>query len=121
VAVCQNFITSPVKPAKPTKPTTAPIQVPIALGFLPRRSDAADVNVLPNPFHSSLFLQGKDLESVSSYTIKDISGRILYGIENPEIKQNQILITDLTYLSKGIYFIQINTTYGTQVKKLIKE
>ena len=93
----------------------------VALGFLPRRSDAADVNVLPNPFHSSLFLQGKDLESVSSYTIKDISGRILFGIENPEIKQNQILITDLSYLLKGIYFIQINTTYGTQVKKLIKE
>lgn len=74
---------------------------------------ANNFTIYPNPAQDFLNLQGVD--TVESYTILDMTGKQL-GESNANI--NQI---DVSNLSNGVYWLQLQTQNGTVSKKFIKK
>jgi hypothetical protein len=64
-------------------------------------------NIYPNPVNDVLTIDG----DYTSATIYDVFGKVILTINN----QNTIDVTDL---SSGVYFININTNNATTVKKI---
>lgn len=76
-----------------------------------------DIAIYPNPT-KGLFTIRADRE-IEKLTIYDINGRQLKAVEVKDyLRQYQLNISNL---SKGIYFVKIETTTGTQTQKLIKK
>ena len=70
------------------------------------------VSVYPNPATSQLKISST--QTITAITIKDITGK---DVGSPEFNNNSI---DISYLSKGLYFLQIETTGGSVVEKFVK-
>lgn len=69
--------------------------------------------IYPNPVEDVLFLEG--LADVESYAIYDITGKNLSRLNN---NTKQI---DVSHLTNGVYFLQINTQKGQVTKKFVKK
>jgi hypothetical protein len=52
-------------------------------------------------------------------TVYDINGRLL-TTNVPKINQSEMEV-NLNMLSEGIYFLKVQTNFGTQTQKIIKE
>lgn len=70
-------------------------------------------NVYPNPFSSTINLEG--IEDGVKYSILHIDGRLA---KNGTIQNEKI--NDLDFLPKGSYLLQIEATKGVLVKKVFK-
>ncbi|WP_107039585.1 T9SS type A sorting domain-containing protein [Brumimicrobium mesophilum] len=72
-----------------------------------------NLNVYPNPFNSILKLEG--IEDGAKYSILHTDGRVVKSgiIENEKI-------TDLDFLPKGSYLLQLESEQGKVVKKIFK-
>lgn len=70
------------------------------------------VSVYPNPATSQLGISSKMV--IASITLVDITGK---EIARPELNNNSI---DISYLNKGLYFLQIETPSGSVVEKFVK-
>jgi len=79
----------------------------------------SQVIVLPNPFDSSLSIQGIS-EDNATITMHDLQGRKLkFSLER---MNNDYFIVGLDSLTTGVYFIKINNVAGEQVvKRIIKK
>jgi hypothetical protein len=86
--------------------------VPNSVGIYENHS-VTDVVIFPNPFQSHLKIRSAFL---GKSLVSDISGKVVY---EQELKQDETIL-DLTSLTSGIYFLEINTENGRTVKKLIK-
>ncbi|QHI35478.1 hypothetical protein IMCC3317_08240 [Kordia antarctica] len=73
--------------------------------------------IYPNPTKSTLFI--KEMQHVKSISIYDLQGKLLKTIVQ-EVPVSQAEI-DLNNLSKGIYFLKIQTDKGIQTEKIIKQ
>ena len=73
--------------------------------------------MFPNPVRDRLTIQSES--AIQYVSVYDINGRMLKSstLSNPEI--NYVL--NINELSKGIYFIKIQTDSGIQTGKVIKE
>jgi choice-of-anchor B domain-containing protein len=74
---------------------------------------AQGLSLYPNPANNTLFITSK-YEAITSISIIDIQGKILYSEEN---LNNNIKSLDVSSLSKGIYFVKLNHSL---TKKIIK-
>ena len=74
-------------------------------------------SLYPNPVLDFITLQNPENIKINNYSVLDMNGRIL--ISKPYSVSNEVI--DLSSLSKGIYFIQLDTEKGTLSKKIIKE
>jgi len=71
-----------------------------------------DVNIYPSPTTGQLFIQTNNLQP-QTISIYDINGRIIYSLPfKPEI--------DISRLSSGIYFVEVNSVAGVMRKRLVK-
>ena len=70
------------------------------------------VSVYPNPATSQLSISST--QTITAIAIKDITGK---DVGSPDFNNNSI---DISYLSKGLYFLQIETTGGSVVEKFVK-
>ena len=68
------------------------------------------VNIYPNPTSSMFTIEGEGIKNILIYNTQ---GKVVG-------KYKKINIIDLSQLSNGNYFIEINTTKGTILKKIIK-
>nr|HPH83772.1 T9SS type A sorting domain-containing protein [Flavobacteriales bacterium] len=77
---------------------------------------ASDVKIYPNP--STGYFQLKFNSEIKSGIISviDISGKLIL---EKQFNHSSTLNVDLTSLSKGIYFLKINTDNGIQIHKII--
>lgn len=79
-----------------------------------------NVSIFPNPSQGEFVLS---IESRSAgelhLEVKDLSGRALYVSEETLHQGKQDIKLKLDHLSKGVYFLELNTNGVTQVKKLI--
>ncbi|MES2568103.1 MAG: T9SS type A sorting domain-containing protein [Bacteroidota bacterium] len=71
----------------------------------------------PNTGKFSISLAGNSLNSIS---IKNALWQSVF-FKNYKNKSSQIETFDLSHLSKGIYFIEVNTDHSAEVKKVIIE
>ena len=68
--------------------------------------------IYPNPSNGKISIVAKDISKV---TILDVTGLVVTTIVNP---QNTI---DVSSLSKGVYFILIETEQGNSLERFVKE
>ena len=70
------------------------------------------VSIYPNPVGTMLYFQGS---KVSDIIISDLEGRILL---NTKVKEQS---ADISFLSKGLYNIQLNTANGSATQRFLKD
>ena len=71
------------------------------------------VAIYPNPTKNTLFIQGKNIEAITIYSV---SGKVVLA------KQVNASFVDVSALHTGLYFINIDDNQGnTVVKKFIKQ
>jgi hypothetical protein len=71
----------------------------------------------PNPANNSVTVSNNDNILLSNVVITDINGRNVKEVKVNNVSETEINISDLT---SGIYFMNIDTDNGKAVKKIIK-
>ncbi len=71
--------------------------------------------VYPNPTNNILYIDG--LDNVLQIELLDVTGKVIYSSRN--LTQNKLNI-DLTNASKGLYFLQLETSEGIESFKVVK-
>jgi hypothetical protein len=71
------------------------------------------INIYPNPTKGNLSISASS--DITKVSILDITGSTINTINNPKIT------IDVSSLSKGVYFILIETVQGNSLEKFIKE
>jgi hypothetical protein len=74
-----------------------------------------NVKVFPNPAKEKISLKNNLPGEITAVSMTDISGRKMEGIK---LENDQI---DISNLNSGIYFLQISTSHGKCVQKIVKE
>ena len=77
--------------------------------------ELSSLELFPNPTHGIVTVKGKDIRSVSIYTIQ---GKLIESYQLSTIQSTSI---DLTNLSRGTYIIQLETKFGIEIGKVVKE
>ncbi len=74
---------------------------------------APNVTVYPNPANDRLFIETEvEIEEVGVYDI--------YGRQQTAVNGQKSLTIDISNLSNGIYFVNVKTSAGSVVKKIVK-
>ncbi len=76
----------------------------------------AGYSIYPNPTSNVLNIDG--LANAKQLTLIDVTGKIIYN--TTELNENTLKI-DMTNASKGLYFIQVETTSGIESFKVVKQ
>ncbi len=77
----------------------------------------SSINIYPNPAKDQLNVTINDDDiKIDFVTILDLSGKVLFS----EKTENTSIIINLNGISKGIYFVKVNTINGYTTKKFIK-
>jgi len=76
-------------------------------------NESIKLSIYPNPTNGLIYIEG--LSKVTSIKVYDDLGRLVFKQNNPS---NQI---DISSLSTGLLFVQIETDNGSIIKKVIKE
>ena len=75
-----------------------------------------NVTIYPNPANDRLFIETEvEIEEVVVY---DIYGR--YKVAKSQSHKDTEILIDLSNLSKGVYFVNVKTSVGSVVKKIVK-
>ena len=76
----------------------------------------------PNPFISeiSITIQKQNIKQ-ATFTIKNILGQTIFNIQENNLSSTYIKTIDLSFLSKGIYFLDVIIDGEQTVKKIVKE
>jgi hypothetical protein len=79
-----------------------------------------DCSVSPNPFNDliSININGANV-NLLSVEIMDVVGHLILN-QHYKANQNEILI-DTSVLKNGIYFLRVNSSFGIQTKKIVKQ
>jgi serine protease len=78
------------------------------------------IKVFPNPFDNYLTVKnGNSDNPISALSLYAVDGRALY-YRRVQSSDNELFISDLPPLSKGVYFLKVETKGGTFAVKLIK-
>lgn len=78
----------------------------------------SDVRLYPNPFKNNLTLElSNELSPNSKLTIINTLGQIVFIYQEPKNKQE----IDLSFLSRGVYYLTLEGKHGRKVVKFIKE
>lgn len=83
----------------------------------------SDISVYPNPFNNTIQVKLNNINTSVGINVFDISGRSVLSLENQSPINNEILVTNLSSLSSGTYFIKVteNTTQSHIIKRIIKK
>ncbi len=73
------------------------------------------ISIYPNPATSSISIDNKNNILLNSISIIDTNGRAIFETKNVTTS------IDISSLSKGVYFVRLNSEFGTVTKKLVKE
>ncbi|MGZ4100225.1 MAG: DUF4465 domain-containing protein, partial [Bacteroidia bacterium] len=82
---------------------------------IPENQNALNLQVYPNPFNGTLYFKTEADQTVN-ILVSDITGKNV-AEDKLENGKNHI---NLSFLEKGIYFVEVSSTEYKVVKKLIK-
>ena len=74
------------------------------------------ISIYPNPAENSITIHVSGAVSVMKIRICDLQGRIIYDVSPPALER---FTMNMSEWNRGLYFVEIETNYGTSVKKLI--
>ncbi|UKN01166.1 T9SS type A sorting domain-containing protein [Paracrocinitomix mangrovi] len=114
IEILDNYLYAGTYEGWTLQDTSHLLKAPISLASI----DEADIslNVFPNPTYNSIQIQsGSNLEWIK---IIDQQGKILI---DEKVNQQEVLKYDISYLAKGIYFIQCQTQKGLKTVKIVKK
>jgi hypothetical protein len=74
------------------------------------------INVQPNPTSASLFVQSENM--IQSLNVFGIRGEKVLSINSIGQKEYPL---DLSNFDNGIYLIEVNTTAGSHISRIVKE
>lgn len=80
-----------------------------------------DITVYPNPSKGFFKIKTKYPESTSRMTINTVDGKSVKAYYFESAAQLKDYSFDVSNLSRGVYFINIENSYGTGVKRIILE
>lgn len=83
---------------------------------LAESEDAINFIFYPNPISEAIFIESKN-SAINRISIIDSFGNLNLSIENPKLNEK----INLSFLSHGIYFLNVSGKSGTKVFKIIKE
>lgn len=75
-------------------------------------------SIYPNPTNGIVNVIGKNNAVINSIQITDVNGRIIKNLDMKGVQETQLDITDLT---AGMYFLNIQTNLGSGSSKIIKK
>jgi hypothetical protein len=114
---CDNNINSPYRADLPTKVYLRKPQI-INESENPSKDINFNFNIYPNPTTSTstVVLSGNN-ETNYNIEVTDMMGKVVYTKGNRAETTQTVL--DLTGISKGVYFVKVNTLLGTKMKQLV--
>ncbi|MFN3530331.1 MAG: T9SS type A sorting domain-containing protein [Bacteroidia bacterium] len=77
----------------------------------------AGVTLYPNPAQERVFIQLEAPVEVYTILLRDVQGRIVAKV-HPDFEHNRMAL-NTQMLPNGLYFVQLSTSSGTSVKKLL--
>ncbi len=82
----------------------------------------SNVLVYPNPFYSqiSIVIQKQNLKQ-ATFVIKNVLGQTIFSKQENNLSSNYTKTIDLSFLSKGIYLLDVISGGERTVKKIVKE
>lgn len=110
VAFVQNVTTKEVYQAQFFSISETPV------GILERTVALDKIDIFPNPSTGEFSISFKSEQSITSISILNQTGAVLFRDETDVITQ---LITRKVDLAAGVYFVRIETQAGSTTKKLI--
>lgn len=78
--------------------------------------------VYPNPFTSdiSIALTGSHV-SAATYNITNLTGQTVYHKTESNLAPGYTKMLDLSYLPNGVYFVEVSTSEGKMVERVVKQ
>lgn len=98
-----------------SSPCIIPV-IPLGITEHKKNSQTSEITIFPNPT-SSTFIINSDGRKIENIKIINLLGELLYQSD----RINSKFETDISFLLKGIYIIQIQTDNGIIGKKIIKK
>lgn len=81
----------------------------------PKMDNSNDIIVFPNPFSDQLIIHVNGDKIIKNTRLFDISGNLILEL------QGEIRNLNLSSLYPGMYMLEINTSKGSVVKKVVKD
>ena len=73
------------------------------------------VQIFPNPVADNLYVDITNIDGQKTVRLVDLAGRVVYTAEN-----RNVMTIDMTGMTEGMYFVQIQTGSNTYVKSIVK-
>jgi hypothetical protein len=90
-----------------------------AVGLEEFAMDNKKFNLYPNPTDGIINIDLNEVQDFKSFKIRNSLGQIIFSEEADKIKQNPGFFIDLKDQKPGIYFVTIESSTNTSMKKLI--
>lgn len=112
-----NNANSPYKADVPTKQFSVKPQVSEGFENL-KQNFNWDFSIYPNPTTSNTTVVLSGYNSTNySVEVSDMTGKVIYSkINNGDVYSSEL---ELSGISKGVYFVKVNTLQGTKMKQLV--
>jgi hypothetical protein len=78
---------------------------------------SAGLKIFPNPARGEVFIKNSASLNIDSISLYNLEGRLVYNSRNKNY--GSLRKIDISHLSQGVYFVNINTEYGILNRKLI--
>ncbi|MES2764061.1 MAG: CHRD domain-containing protein [Bacteroidota bacterium] len=88
--------------------------------LLPQTKNDVSVSLMPNPAQNEITIHTKN-RPISSVEVLSIYGQVIYKSSTDKTGSETIATIDLSNYTNGIYFIRINGSDFSVLKKVIKE
>ncbi|MFM2306248.1 MAG: hypothetical protein RLZZ367_917 [Bacteroidota bacterium] len=85
-------------------------------------ADDGQIHVYPNPFTSDVSISFVDMHvSTATFTITNHIGQIVYQQQETNLATGYTKMLDLSYLPNGVYFVEVETSDGKAVQRIVKQ
>jgi hypothetical protein len=87
------------------------IVVDACTGIKESKNYSLDIFAYPNPAKEYLFIGSSSIVEIVKYKLSSIEGKTVAEGQNNNV--------DVSFLTEGLYFLHVNTKFGTSIKKII--
>ncbi|MFA5417038.1 MAG: PKD domain-containing protein [Bacteroidales bacterium] len=95
------------------------VQIVNNLGFEETTAAAFSMEIVPNPSNGIFHVTIKNISEPVSLKIRNMQGQVILSEEPVETKATFTRKINLSNQAKGIYFVEITTNSGTEVRKIV--
>ena len=82
-------------------------------------ADDLQIDIIPNPSSGVFNISVKEVSGTINMKIMNSQGQLIFSEINENVKGSLNKKIDISSQAKGVYFVSINTMYGTEVRKIL--